>query len=152
MKSNSLKQASSYFKCFKNIFQCTFYINNPVATWNKCTLLKHQNTTQTLRICSFYVVITLASWAFRSLTSASSDLFSPSAVERDASLEFSRASRSFSLARADSRSASFLPFLQSQKYKDSIKAFFHVDTQKNIITSNRFCTVRLLYAFMHVAG
>lgn len=60
-------------------------------------------------------VLTLASWALRSFTSASRDRFSPKAVLREASLELSRASRSRSLARAASRSDSFLPFLHRWK-------------------------------------
>lgn len=54
---------------------------------------------------------TFASWALRSLTSASRVRFSPKAVLRAASLELSRASKSLNLTRAASRSDSFLVFL-----------------------------------------
>lgn len=55
--------------------------------------------------------VTLVICAFRSLFSASRLRFSPRAVVRDASLEFSKASTSFSLCDAPARSASFLVFL-----------------------------------------
>lgn len=56
--------------------------------------------------------LTLASWAFRSFTSASRPRFSLREVLRLASLEWSRASWSLSRTRAASRSDSFFPFLQ----------------------------------------
>lgn len=55
---------------------------------------------------------TLAIWAFRSRFSTSRLRFSPRAVDKEASLELSRASRSLSLCSAPVRSDSFLPFLQ----------------------------------------
>lgn len=54
---------------------------------------------------------TLATCAFRSLFSTSRFRFSPKAVVRDASLEFSKASRSLSLCEAPAKSDSFLVFL-----------------------------------------
>lgn len=54
---------------------------------------------------------TLETCAFRSLFSTSRFRFSPNAVVKDASLEFSKASRSLSLCEAPPRSDSFLVFL-----------------------------------------
>lgn len=56
---------------------------------------------------------TLATWAFRSRFSTSRFRFSPRAVVREASLEFSRASRSLSLCKAAASSDSFLVFLKT---------------------------------------
>lgn len=117
-------RGTKYFWVFLHLKNWTLFSLGG-ALWFKQTArqaFSHQETAGgpacTDRPLCSCVAFTLASWAFRSFTSASRLRLSPRAVLRAASLELSSASRSLSRARAASSSDSFLLFLWRPEQQD----------------------------------